>query len=177
MAKIVSIGQLSDDKISELAEAGIEIEDSINLDKLNLPEINGYNETFFFHADEMETQIYVEMHKVTVRLEKWSRELLGDAMTRMGKKIRSSDITKAWYEQLSEDKMKPKFDNDEQEEEFFRLCQRKTFLHSLLYWKIGERGNLHSYRLGIRKPSSGDDKLRVVKVQRRVDFQFGSEDE
>ena len=35
MAKIVSIGQLSDDKISELAEAGIEVEDSVDLDKLS----------------------------------------------------------------------------------------------------------------------------------------------
>ena len=172
MANIVSIGKLSDARIAELAEHGVEVKDTIDLDKLNLPE-PGPGEIFCFHAEPDETAIFVEMYNIAKKLDKWERELLGNVVTELGGKIKKSDLSQPWYNGINNDKLMPKFKDEEEEEKFFRLKQKGNFLRQLLYWRMGERGSLHMYNLGIRKPTPGSDDLRVVKIQRRLENDFG----
>jgi hypothetical protein len=139
---------------------------------MNIPEPM-HGETFCFHAEPEETAIFMEVYEISKKLDKWERELLGEVVTNLGGKIKESDLSQPWFEGIGDDKMMPRFKNDEEEEEFFRLRQKGNFLRSLLYWKLGERSGLHSYRLGFRKPSPGDNNLRIVKIQRRLDYEFG----
>ena len=172
MSEIVSIRKLSDARIAELAEQGVEVKDTFDLDELNLPE-PAHGEMFCFHAEPEETAIFIEMYEASKEIDRWERKLLGDVVTDLGGKIKKSDLSQPWHESINEDKLRPKFSDDEEEEKFYRLRQRRDFLRVLLYWKIGERGNLHAYRLGFRKPAHGEDTLRVVKVVRRLDYEFG----
>ena len=172
MSEIVSIGKLSDARIAELAEQGIEVKDTFDLDELNLPE-PAHGEMFCFHAEPDETAIFIELHEISIKIDKWERKLLGAVVTDLGGKITKSDLSQPWQESINEDRLRPKFENDEEEENFYRLRQRRDFLKVFLCWKIGERGNVHSYRTGFRKPAHGEDTLRVVKVVRRLDYEFG----
>lgn len=172
MANVVSIGKLSDARIAELAEHGVEVKDTVDLDKLNLPE-PGPGEIFCFHAEPDETAIFIEMYDLSKELDRWERELLGNVVTELGGKIKESDLSQPWYEGVNNDKLVPKFKDEEEEEKFYRLQQKRSFLRQLLYWRMGERGNLHMYRLGFRKPTPGNNNLRVVKIQRRLDYDFG----
>jgi hypothetical protein len=164
--EVISIGKLTDDRAQELASAGVELQERVDLDDLNLSEPQ-YGEVFVFHADPDEVAIFYDLHTVTTRLEKWARELVADTMTKMGNKVRESDLQKPWHDALQDGDVKPEFTDDAEGEEFFRLQQRRQFLHALLYWKLGERAGMHGQRLGLRKPMAGEEALRVVKIERR----------
>ena len=49
MAEVLKIGKLSESRIKEISEQGIEVKETINIDDLNLPEPS-FGETFCFHA-------------------------------------------------------------------------------------------------------------------------------
>lgn len=171
MAEIVAIGKLSAEKKKELAEAGVEVREHIDIDRLKLPEPQ-HGETFCVYAEPDEVNIYVEMHEIANKVDRWMRQIMGEAMRAAGKSIEDSDLNRPWHEALTQDGLKPIFGGVEKEEEFFRLFQRKQYLHTLLYWKMGERTGLHSYRLGLRKPAPGEDRLRVVRIQKRLDMSY-----
>lgn len=166
MGEVISIGKLTEEQTVELAEAGVGISERVDLDKMNVPEPQ-YGEAFVFHVEPDEAAIFVELHETTLTLEKWTRDLFADTMTNMGEKVRQSDLDKPFWEVFQDGEVKPFFEDEAKGEEYFRLQQRRAFLHGLLYWKLGERSGLHGHRLGIRKPMAGEDKLRVVKLDRR----------
>ena len=113
------------------------------------------------------------MYDISKELDRWERELLGNVVTELGGKIKESDLSQPWYDGINNDRLMPKFKDDEEEEKFYRLRQKRGFLRQLLYWRMGERGNLHMYRLGFRKPLPGSEDLRVVKIERRLESDFG----
>lgn len=164
--EVISIGKLSEQRAMDLADAGVELQERVDVSELNLQEPQ-YGETFVFHAEPDEVAIYYEMHTVTKRLEKWGRELVATTFAKMGEKVRDSDLGKPWHEALQDGDLALEFNTEEEGEEFFRLSQRRQFLHSLLYWKLGERTKQHGQRLGLRRPMAGEDRLRVVRIERR----------
>ena len=62
MSEIVSIGKLSDARIAELAEQGVDVKKTFDLDELNLPE-PAHGEMFCFHAEPEETAIFEKIKR------------------------------------------------------------------------------------------------------------------
>lgn len=164
---VVSIGKLTDERVAELADKGVNLQERVSVEEMNLPEPQ-YGEVFAAVAEQDEQDLYNELNEVSQKLERWGRELLANVVTDMGQRVRESDINRPIFETFTEGANQPKFDNPEQAEEFARLGQRRAFLHSLLHWKLGERLGLHNWRLGFRKPAPGEDKLRIVKIAERM---------
>lgn len=165
MADIISIAKLSDERATALKEAGVEVKERVDTSGLSLTEPQ-YGEVFAIHAEPDEAAIFLELHGLTEKCNLQEREVFAKIMMKGGEAVRSGDAGMAILEILQNTEHNP-FDTDEEGEEFFRNRQRRQFLYDLLHWKIGERTGLHGWRLGIRKQIKGEDKLRIVKVERR----------
>lgn len=166
MGEVISIGTLTEEQLGAMASDGVDVHERVDVATLGIVEPQ-YGEEFVTHLEPEEAALFVELHNITQDLEKRTRELFADTMVHMGDKVRSSDIGKPLHEVFEDGTIKPEFGDDAKGEEYFRLYQRRAYLHGILYYRIGERTNLHAWRLGVRKPGPGDDKLRVVKVERR----------
>ena len=160
--KVVSIAAFKDGGIS-----GIDAE-AVDLNDLDLPEPQ-YGETEAGELTEEETSLFVELHRVSIEAERRTRELIGDLLSSAGKDVRESDLNKSLLETLRGGEHKPNFSDEEDEERYFMLMQRRSHLHALLHWQLGERLAAHSHRLGIRKPKPQGTALRVVKIAKRVE--------
>ncbi len=165
MAEVVSIGIVSDEQLASMENAGVQVTERVDLESLNLPEPQ-YGEAFVFHAEPEETAIFAELHTVTQQVEKMTRDLIADTMSEMGDKVRNSTTDEPWHTVLRKEGIAPDI-SDERGEKYFHLDQRRSFLHALLHWKLGERASAHGHRYGMRKPMSGDDRMRVYKLERR----------
>ena len=166
MAEVLTIRKLTAEQEAALAEAGVELKEKVDLRELDLnPPSHG--ETFLAEMEPDEAVIFVEMVRLTQELEGLQRGMLGDAFVALGSGIKGSNPRKALEEAINRDEFKMKFGGDEEEEAFFRKAQRRSFLHGLLHWRLGERLGMHAFRLGIRSPAVGSSALRVVRVSRR----------
>ena len=167
MAEVISIGKLDEGQLQDLAQAGVEVQEGVDLGELGLQELQN-GERFMFHLDPMETAIYVEMHRAYLRVEKWNRQMVGKSFAMLGECISNSAPDKDIEQALDNQSPPALFENEEAEEKYWRLVKRFQFLNSLLYWRIGERSNCHHWHLLVRAPAPGDKQLRAVRVSRRV---------
>ena len=167
--KIVAIRPLDKEILDNLEAHGIDPNADVDVarleKKLDAPK---FGEVFVRHLEDDEQAIFAELNKIDSELEDKTRDLIGRTLTKMGGAIQDSDRNKPWFEALQEMQEKLEFQTDEEEEAYCALQQRLGFLHSVFHWTIGDRTGNHSWRLGVRKPEPGGNKLRVVKMQKRL---------
>lgn len=131
--------------------------DYADFDK-TLPEPQRGEEVVSKLTDE-EMALFYEMYRLSTRMEDFQRAKLGDALSRAGDAIRSSDRNKSLMESLEQ--ARPILEIEDEAKAHFSDSQAHAMLHATFYHGLGERLNLHDWRLGVRKG------MRVVKVERR----------
>ncbi len=166
-AQVISIKQISDDQVAKVAEAGVDLHVLVDVAEMNLPEPE-YGEEFVDQATDDEAAIYYQVWKTFQVAERMFRLAVGDALVRGGQALKESDLKQNIVEALrGDEEANVYFEDDAKAEEFSRVAQRHVFLKELLYYNVGERLGMHSWHLGFRRPKSGSNSLRVVKIKKR----------
>ena len=166
-AQVISIGLMTEEQATKVAEAGVDFLTPVNVAEMGLHEPE-YGEDFVDNATAEEASIYYEMWKTFEVAERAFRKAVGDALVRGGEALRESDLKKNIVDALrGDDESHVYFKTEEEAEEFSKVAQRHVFLKALLYYKVGERLGLHSWRLGFRRPKSGSNDMRIVKTTKR----------
>ena len=159
-ATIHALPTLSTDRLAELKAAGISVETSADLSDLDSRE-PAYGEEVLGKLPPEECLLFRDLFKVNAELEDLSRTVLGKGLSKVGAAIQNSDRGKNLHEALRDHREVMNFEDEPEAKVFFRAQQRQAALHATFYWHLGERLNVHEWRLGVR--SQG----RVVKVERR----------
>jgi len=151
-----------------LADAGVDYSVAVPWQDMKLPEPQ-YGETIVRVLSGKEGSIFYELWRVRMAMEDLERTVVGNALKQVGEVIAESDRNKPMWELVQDGKISPDFENDEQAESYFRFMKRQSLLHSIFHWMIGESQSAHRSMFGVRKPETGKNDLRLVRVRDRYE--------
>jgi hypothetical protein len=120
-----------------------------------------YGEYILGELNDLEKELYVDLHKANKDFELLQREYLGRQVERFGQSIRTADLTKEVSDIVKSNK-DFLFDSEEEKKNFFRLERHITMLKGHLHWSLAERFMCHDFTIGVRS------KFRAVKGASRA---------
>jgi hypothetical protein len=161
LADIISPFKLAESRLAEIREAGASIHLTLptGIDEIKLPEPE-YGETVIGTMTPEEAELFLTSYQLQLDIEDMSRNAVADLMSRVGQQIRSSDRQRSLVDSLSPASIE--FEDEATEKKFTRMQQLQIHVHAMLFFQIGERLDVHHYRLGVRS------KGRIVKTTKRL---------
>ncbi|QSY98681.1 hypothetical protein J2J97_31925 (plasmid) [Rhizobium bangladeshense] len=150
--------------LEQLRAAGVDvkvIEAAEDLSDIHLEEPK-YGESLLGDLTAEEKAMFVELYRAHSEIERLSREYMGNALARIGDRIRQSDHNKPLNEAFKDEPQQMDFGNEENQLAFFRLQQKTKLLNASLWWSVGERFGCHDWSCSVRS------RFRAVKVASRL---------
>jgi len=141
----------------QLGKLGINISSLAALDALELPEPQ-YGEEVVGKLEEDEAALVVDLSDTNREADALGRQTFGDGLARLGDAIKENREQELAAQGKTPGELML---SETQAQELYRLQQRVSMLHAKVHWMVGERLNMHHWRLGFRS------KGRIVKVARR----------
>ncbi|AHC30478.1 hypothetical protein CC53_gp061 [Rhizobium phage vB_RleS_L338C] len=164
MSKVVTHSrfQLSDINAETLKGMGVEVLADFPSDAdlgLTTP---AYGEEVLGTLSVEEFSIFVEMNHLSKEIERITKSIAARKMREVADRMEGDDDLMSAAVMGVESAGKNFFDNEEEEDHFHTLNAKFALLRSTLYWVLGERYHVHSWRCGIRA------NRRFVKVEKRL---------
>lgn len=129
-------------EIDSLRKDGINLEETDPLLKYNLAEPQRGEEVVGELIHE-EACIYAQCLSLKEELQRLTRDINADGLVGIAEKIRAgSDVVEVSTSNLNI--------NNSKLNQYFRLTRQYGHYYEMLWWKVGERLDMHQYSLGIR---------------------------
>ncbi|QIG76115.1 hypothetical protein EVC24_094 [Rhizobium phage RHph_I4] len=109
-----------------------------------------------------EFSIYVEMAQIGKEIERITKGITARKLREVADRMQGDEDLMDAAVAGVENATKNFFESDEEEDHFHTLNAKFSLLRSTLYWVLGERYNVHSWRCGVRT------KRRLVKIEKRI---------
>ncbi len=166
-AQVISIGKMTEEQAIKVAEAGVDFSIPVDVADMSLQEPD-YGEDFVDNATPEEASLYYQMWSTFQVGERTFRGAVADALIRGGEALREADLKTNMVDALrGDEESNVYFKTEEEAEAFSKVAQHHAMLRALLWYKVGERLGMHSWRLGFRRPKSGSNDMRIVKTKKR----------
>lgn len=107
-----------------------------------------------------EATLYRDLYEANAHIEGIAREAMGRKLSQLGETLRQSDRHKPLSEILK-DPAALDLASDGEMKSFYRAQQRVNMLHACFYYHLGERLDMHEWRMGVRS------RGRVVRIELR----------
>lgn len=158
--KVIADGRfLTPERLLELQEQGdVEVSLQSVLDGLELGDPKP-GEKVVGTLTTAEARLYRQLYESNLLGEDFMRDAVGRQLTKVGETLRTSDRSRPVADLFANGGLQ--LEDEEDTRKFHRLKQHTSMLHACFYYHVGERLDLHEWRLGVR--SNG----RIVRIELR----------